>query len=352
MTTDEQYMLRCIELAGSGRGAVSPNPLVGAVVVHQGKIIGEGWHQHYGGPHAEVNAINSLTDQSLLQESTIYVNLEPCSHFGKTPPCADLLIKHNLKRVVVGMKDPFSLVAGRGIQKLKDAGIEVGVGILEKECKELNKRFITFHQDKRPYVILKWAQTADGFIAPDASTMSAAMFEQQRHITGLIVQKLVHKWRTEEDAILVGTNTALIDDPALNARAYEGRNPVRITLDKTGRLPHHLKLFDGSQTTLVFTGNKELTSPNPQTSYLNIDFEQSIWPQIWNELYQRNIQSVVLEGGAITLNHVLESGLWDEIQMFTSPQTLQAGVAAPSVKGILQQQFTIDEKQLHIYRNS
>lgn len=352
MTTDEQYMLRCIELAGEGRGAVSPNPLVGAVVVCHGKIIGEGWHRQYGGPHAEVNAINSVKDQGLLPESTIYVNLEPCSHFGKTPPCADLLIKHRLKKVVIGMEDPFSLVAGSGIQKLKDAGIEVEVGILEQECKDLNKRFITFHQYKRPYVILKWAQTADGFIAPDANAMSPAEFEQRRHITGLSVQKLVHKWRAEEDAILVGTHTALTDNPALNVRAYAGRNPIRITLDKTGRLPHHLKLFDGTQSSLIFTGNKELTSPNQQTSYINIDFEQPVWPQIWNELYQRNIQSVIVEGGTITLNHVCDSGLWDEMQVFTAPQALHTGVAAPSAKGILQQQFKIDGKQLHIYRNT
>lgn len=351
MTTDERYMLRCIELARLGKGSVSPNPLVGAVVVFEDTIIGEGWHKQYGGPHAEVNAINSVKDQSLLSQSTIYVNLEPCSHFGKTPPCADLLIKHKLKRVVIGMEDPFSLVAGRGIGKLKDAGIEVEVGVLGKECKELNKRFIIFHQQERPYIILKWAQTIDGFIAPDATAMNPEEFEQKRHITGVMVQKLVHKWRTEEDAILVGKNTAITDNPALNARAWKGRNPVRITLDRKGELPQQLKILDGTQRTLVFTGNPNMQSPNAQTEYIVIDFSTNIWPQISHVLYRSNIQSVVIEGGAITLNHVIESGIWDEAQVFTSPQTLQSGVAAPAIQGTLKQELYIDGKQLHIYRN-
>jgi diaminohydroxyphosphoribosylaminopyrimidine deaminase/5-amino-6-(5-phosphoribosylamino)uracil reductase len=351
VTTDERYMQRCIELARLGKGSVSPNPLVGAVVVYENVIIGEGWHKQFGSPHAEVNAINAVKDQSLLSQSTVYVNLEPCSHFGKTPPCADLLIKHKVKRVVVGMEDPFSLVAGRGIAKLRDAGIEVEVGTLGKECKELNKRFITFHQEERPYIILKWAQTIDGFIAPDAAEMSAEEFEQKRHITGHVVQKLVHKWRTEEDAILVGKNTMLTDNPALNARAWQGRNPLRITIDQRGELPHTLKLFDGTQPSLVFTGNSSLHAPNEFVQYAVIDFTNPIWPQIAGELYKRNVQSLIIEGGAITLTNIIQSGIWDEAQVFTAPQTLQSGVAAPVISGALKQQFSIDGKQLHIYRN-
>lgn len=351
MTTDEQYMLRCLDLARLGKGSVSPNPLVGCVVVHEGIIIGEGWHRQYGGPHAEVNAIGSVRDQSLLPQSTVYVNLEPCSHFGKTPPCADLLIQHGVKKVVVGMEDTFSLVAGRGIRKLRDTGIEVTVGTLEQECKELNRRFITFHQHKRPYLILKWAQTADGFIAPDASVMSADAFEQKRHITGQVVQKLVHKWRSEEDAVLVGKHTVLTDDPALNVRAYKGRNPVRITIDKAGELPHNLKIFDGTQRTLVFTGNPVVQPPNGDVQYVVVDFRVPVWPQICGELYKLNIQSVIVEGGAVTLRNVIGSRVWDEAQVFTAPHIMGEGVAAPAVSGILQQQLTIDGKQLHIYRN-
>jgi diaminohydroxyphosphoribosylaminopyrimidine deaminase/5-amino-6-(5-phosphoribosylamino)uracil reductase len=351
MTTDESYMLRCIELARMGAGAVSPNPMVGCVIVHNNRIIGEGWHRQYGGPHAEVNAVNSVADKSLLPQSTVYVNLEPCSHFGKTPPCADLLIAHRVQRVVTGMTDPFSEVSGRGIGKLRAAGITVETGVLQQECEELNKRFITFHRLKRPYIILKWAQTLDGFIAPDAASMTTDEFEQRRHITGRVVQKLVHKWRAEEDAVLVGTHTALSDDPVLNVRAYEGRNPMRITLDKSGRLPAHLRLFDGSQRTLVFTALQR-ESLVPGLEYIAIDFTAPIWPRIAHELHQRNIQSLVVEGGTVTLHNIFISGIWDEAQVFTSPSVMGAGVAAPAIHGKLSGQFGIDGKQLHIYRHS
>lgn len=343
-------MQRCLELAVNGLGTVSPNPMVGCVIVHEGKIIGEGWHRKFGEAHAEVNAINSVSDKRLLPEASVYVNLEPCSHFGKTPPCADLLISHRVKKVVIGMKDPFEKVAGSGIQKLTDAGIEVQVGVMEEACRELNKRFITFYTQRRPYVILKWAQTINGFIAPDASKMSAEEFEQKRHITGLIVQRLVHKWRTEEDAILVGTNTVITDNPALNSRAWGGKNPVRITLDLNNRLPHNLRIFDGSQPTLVFTSADKTASSNLE--YITINKEQQVFTQILHALYERNIQSLIVEGGAVTINHILAHGLWDEAQVFVSPQTLDDGIAAPKTPhGNILAQTTIDAKQLTIYRN-
>lgn len=348
MTTDEQYMLRCLELARLGAGKVSPNPLVGCVIVHQGKIIGEGWHKAYGGPHAEVNAIASVSDQTLLSQATVYVNLEPCSHFGKTPPCADLLIKHNVKEVVVGMIDPFAAVSGSGIQKLKQANISVRVGVLEEECRELNKRFITFHTQKRPYIILKWAQTADGKIAPDKLTMSEEVFAQKSKITGETVRTLVHKWRGEEDAIMVGTQTVLTDNPQLNTRAYPGKNPVRITLDRTGRLFSNLHVFDNTQPTLIFTDNASLASHN-QIEYERVDFSQPIWPQVLVALHARNIQSVIVEGGAFTLHSLITDGLWDEAQVFQSTTVMGEGVNAPHVSGKLTAHYLIDHTQLTIY---
>jgi diaminohydroxyphosphoribosylaminopyrimidine deaminase/5-amino-6-(5-phosphoribosylamino)uracil reductase len=348
MTVDEKYMQRCLELAQLGAGSVSPNPLAGCVIVHNGKIIGEGWHKQYGGAHAEVNAIASVADKSLLKDATVYVNLEPCSHFGKTPPCADLLVKHQVKEVVVGMIDPFAAVSGSGIQKLKSANIVVRIGVLENDCKELNKRFVTFHNQKRPYVILKWAQTADGKIAPDAAILNAETFEQKRNITGAIVQTLVHKWRGEEDAILVGTHTVETDNPYLNTRAYTGKNPVRITFDQNGRLPLSSNFFDGTQPTLVFTLN-EMQQLHAQMEYSVIDFTKPIWPQVFDELYNRNIQSLIIEGGAFTLQSVLKAGLWDEAQVFKTSSIMGEGVSAPAISGVLKHSYKIDNSELTIY---
>lgn len=352
MTTDERYIQRCLELARWGAGAVSPNPMVGSVVVHKGKVIGEGWHQYYGGPHAEVNAIASVADKSLLKEATVYVNLEPCSHFGKTPPCADLLIRHHVKEVVVGMIDPFAAVAGTGIQKLKLAGIEVRVGVLEEECKELNKRFIMYHTQQRPYIILKWAQTQDGIMAPDASLLNKEEFVEKRKITGPVVQTLVHQWRGEEDAILVGTNTIVMDNPELNTRAFPGKNPLRITLDRTGKLSGDAKFFDGSQPTLVFTENSSLQAPNQQTTYVVIDFTKSVWSQIFNELYARSIQSLIVEGGAITLHSLIETGVWDEAQVFRTTTVIGNGIEAPVVSGMVKHRYKIENSELTIYSNA
>ncbi len=349
MTKDELYIQRCIELALNGIGSVSPNPMVGAVIVHNDKIIGEGWHKKFGEAHAEVNAINIIEDKSILKNSTIYVNLEPCSHHGKTPPCAELIIKHQFKKVVIGMMDPFEQVAGNGIKKLKDAGIEVIENVLQKKCEELNKRFITYHTKKRPYVILKWAQTIDGFIAPDATKMSTEEFEEKRHITDFIIQKLVHKWRTEEDAILVGTNTVAYDNPALNVRAWIGNLPIRITIDKNLRLASTHKIFDQTQATFIFTEQENTSIKN--ITYIKIDFTKDIAAQILTHLYQQHIQSLIIEGGTKTLETFINKGLWDEAQIFSSPKILVDGIKAPIISGTIIHQNNIDGKQLTIYRN-
>lgn len=333
-------MQRCLELAQNGLGFVSPNPLVGCVIVHHENIIGEGWHKTFGQAHAEVNAINAVTDKELLREATLYVNLEPCSHQGKTPPCADLIIQHQLKKVVVGMIDPFEKVAGSGIQKLRDAGIEVECGVMEKECRELNRRFIKYVTQRKPYVVLKWAQTVNGFIAPDRNKLSAEAFEEQRHITGRVVQKWVHKMRTEEDAIMVGTNTALFDNPALNAREWEGRNPLRMTIDRSLRLPAGLKMFDGSQPTLVFTEQETESKPNLQ--FIKVDFNQHLLEQVLSKLYERHIQSLIVEGGTLLLSAFIKLGLWDEAIVLTAPKLIDDGVPAPHINGSLTRTDELD----------
>ncbi|MES2558919.1 MAG: bifunctional diaminohydroxyphosphoribosylaminopyrimidine deaminase/5-amino-6-(5-phosphoribosylamino)uracil reductase RibD [Bacteroidota bacterium] len=352
MNIDERYMLRCLELARLGAGAVSPNPMVGSVIVHNGIIIGEGWHQVYGGPHAEVNAINSVTDKGLLKDATVYVNLEPCSHYGKTPPCADLLVKYKVKEVVVGMVDPFAAVSGAGIRKLEVNGITVKVGILEGHCRELNKRFITYHTKQRPYIILKWAQTSDGMMAPHASAMNREVFDEKRRITGPVVQMLVHKWRGEEDSILVGTNTVITDNPELNTRAYPGKNPLRITLDRTGNLSSDATFFDGRQPTLIFTENNTMQSPSDQITYQLIDFNEPVWQQIFTGLYSRGIQSVIVEGGPTVLRSLIEAGLWDEAQVFRTSIVMGEGIFAPIISGTINLTSKIENTELTIYSNA
>lgn len=343
-------MLRCIELARQGAGHVSPNPMVGCVIVHDGQIIGEGWHQQFGGPHAEVSAIHSVKSKELLKDSVLYVNLEPCSHHGKTPPCADLIISEGIRKVVIGMIDPFEKVSGQGVQKLREAGVEVITGIEEEQCRELNKRFITFVSQKRPYVILKWAQTSDGFIAPLRDKLTHEEFEAKRHITGFIIQKLVHQWRSEEDAILVGTNTIRTDNPALNVRAWQGRSPLRITMDKDLSLPSTQKIFDGTQRTLIFTDREKTNSDN--LIFDRIDFSQPVVQQILERLYALQIQSLIVEGGLFTLNAFIQDGLWDEAQVFVTPAIMTDGVKAPDITGDIVRQTTIDGSRLTIYKNS
>lgn len=317
-------MQRALDLAQLSRGSVSPNPLVGCVIVHNNVIIGEGRHEKYGEAHAEVNAVASVKDQSLLKDSTAYVNLEPCSHFGKTPPCADLLVNHQVKKVVIGNVDPNPLVSGKGIQKLKDAGIEVTTGVLESKGLELNKRFFTFLSKKRPYIILKWAETADGFIARENFDSKWISNEHSR--------QLVHKWRSEEDAVLVGTGTALHDNPALTVRDWSGRSPTRIVIDRYSRLPKTLTLFDRQQQTICYTTIKSDTLKNLDFVKLN---ESSFQKELLDDLFKKNIQSIIIEGGGTTLQQFINSGLWDEARIFTSDQEFGSGIPAPQFNGNL-----------------
>ncbi len=327
--TDELFMRRCLQLAENGRENVAPNPMVGAVIVWHGKIIGEGYHAHFGEGHAEVNAIASVKDPSLLPESTIYVSLEPCAHYGKTPPCADLIVSKGFKRVVVGCGDPFAKVAGRGIQKIRAAGIPVTVGVLEKECRALNCRFMTFQQEKRPYLTLKWAESRDGFIDGCRTAQESPV-----RLSSPLTQMRVHKLRAENQAILVGKRTALLDNPSLTVREWAGRNPVRVVLDADLTLPHSLKLFDGTVPTLVVadTGAEEKTAV-PGVEILRLPLRTQGLPVLLAALYQRNLQSLLVEGGACTLSQFIEQGCWDECWREVSPLALGKGVKAPVLNG-------------------
>lgn len=344
MVQHEKYMQRCNELAELGIGAVSPNPMVGAVVVFDDKIIGEGYHHKYGAAHAEVNAINQVisnfsNSSDLLKQSTIYVSLEPCAHYGKTPPCADLIIMHQIPKVVIGCRDPFNQVDGKGIEKLKNAGINVTVGVLEKECQWLNRRFFTRVQKHRPYVILKWAQTADGFFAPDDNS--------QHWITGVESRKLVHQWRSEEDAVLIGKNTAAIDNPQLNVRYAQGRAPKRIVIDRKLELNQNLNIFDQSAETLIF--NEVKTDIDGKNKYIALeDFDRYVPQYILFQLYLQDIQSVIIEGGARTLNSFIEADLWDEARIFTGEKELKRGVKAPEVRGKITGEYSSGKDKLFV----
>jgi len=345
----EFYILRCIQIAQNGLGTTAPNPMVGAVIVHKNKIIGEGYTSPYGGAHAEVNAINSVKDKSLLSESTIYVTLEPCSHYGKTPPCADLILKHHIKNVVVGLLDPHEKVAGQGIQKLKDAGCQVTVGVLEKECREHHKRFLTFQEKKRPYLILKWAETRDGFIAPETHLRTEE--KQAFWITSPYSRQLVHQWRTEEQAILVGTNTVLADNPKLNVRSWTGRNPTRIIIDRNLKIDASHHVLDKSVKTIVFTAISDETKYNPDVVYLLIDFSKEIAAQICEALYLQNIQSILIEGGQRTLQTFIDEDLWDEARVFIGNSTFKNGIKTPSLVGTLKETNILDQDLLNLYYN-
>ena len=344
MQQDEIYMKRCLELAALGLGKTYPNPMVGSVIVHGGKVIGEGWHKKAGEAHAEVNAINSVIDKSLLKEATIYVNLEPCAHFGKTPPCASLIIKHKIPNVVIGCIDTFSEVSGKGIAMLKEAGVKVKVGVLEKECLESHKRFFTFHQKKRPYIILKWAETSDGFIATLVQEEGKPFW-----ITSPESKKLVHKWRTEEASILVGTNTAEKDNPALTARLWDGCQPLRIVLDRTLRLNDNLQVFDESIKTVVFT--EKLKTSTSRTEYIQTDFSK-LHENILNELYKRNIHSVIIEGGRETLQAFINESLWDEARVFVGEERLVNGISAPVLNTNPKSEERISKDILKLYCNN
>ena len=339
-------MSRCIQLAKNGLGTTYPNPLVGSVIVHDGKIIGEGWHYKAGLPHAEVNAIKSVVSPELLKEATIYVSLEPCSHFGKTPPCADLIIENEIKKVVVGSLDPNPKVAGRGIKKLMDAGCEVIVGVMEEECNELNKRFFTFHQKKRPYIFLKWAQTADGFIAPKENLRIET---KPVWITNEFSRQLVHKMRAEEQAILAGTNTVLQDNPSLTVREWAGENPMRIVIDRSLKLSQDFSVFDESSNTIIFNEKETITSEN--LYFQKIDFSEKIPQQICTSLFQRNVQSVIIEGGAKTLQTFIDANLWDETWVFNGKSNFEEGIKAPTFKGVFISEEKIKDDTLRIFKN-
>lgn len=338
-------MQRALDLASLGLGRVSPNPMVGAVVVHEGKIIGEGYHTQFGAAHAEVEAIKSVKDKALLAESTIYVTLEPCSHYGKTPPCSDLLIETKVKKVMVAMQDPNPLVAGKGIAKLRQAGIEVEVGILEAEARMLNRRFVTFHEKHRPYIILKWAETADGFIAPslDAS-------RQDKQISNLLSQQIVHKWRAEEDAIMVGMNTLLHDNPKLNIRFVECfKQPIRIVLDEKGVKLTNLHFLDGLQPSIVFNFLEEdLTKA---CKYYRLDASEEPFRQMMDLLFRGGVGSLIVEGGAKLIKRLLDLGLWDEARVCVSPKTFGQGIEAPILKRPVCEEFRLNEDTWKVMLN-
>ncbi|MFN0728961.1 bifunctional diaminohydroxyphosphoribosylaminopyrimidine deaminase/5-amino-6-(5-phosphoribosylamino)uracil reductase RibD [Polaribacter gochangensis] len=361
MSQHEKYMQRCLQIAKNGIGFTRPNPSVGAVVVLDNKIIGEGFTSVYGGNHAEVNAINSVKDKSVLKEATMYVTLEPCSHVGKTPPCADLIVKHQFKKVVIGCVDTNSLVAGKGIERLKNAGIHVVVGVLENECKEHHKRFFTVQNKKRPFIVLKWAETNNGFIAPVypelVSGTNKKMLKQVQHkspiwISNQYSQQLVHQWRSEEHAILVGTNTVIADNPKLNLRSWSGNNPIRIVMDRNLRIPNNASVFDGSVQTIVLIEKREdRKEESVNIVFEEIDFTKNIAKQICDVLHKHHIQSVIIEGGTQTLQTFIDENLWDEARVFIGENEFEKGVKSPGIKGTLIEEINIKKDVLKIYRN-
>ncbi|MCQ2344485.1 MAG: bifunctional diaminohydroxyphosphoribosylaminopyrimidine deaminase/5-amino-6-(5-phosphoribosylamino)uracil reductase RibD [Paludibacteraceae bacterium] len=344
MTTDEQHMARAIQISRFAEGCTMPNPMVGAVIVHDGKIIGEGYHHRAGEPHAEPNAVRNAEENLMkiydgdnakvaetLKESTLYVTLEPCSHYGKTPPCAKLLVEKNIRKVVIGTLDCNPLVAGRGVNMLKQAGIEVVTGVMEKECRWVNRRFFTFHEKKRPYIILKWAETADGFIDLKRTVKG----DGPLRISNSVTKTLNHQMRCHEGAIMVATNTALLDDPHLTVTKWSGRNPVRVLLDRSLRVPKTARIFDNASKTIVFTEKTIHEGYGGNIEFRTVDFSHDLVTQVFRGLYDSGIQSVIIEGGAQWLNAVIDSGIWDEAHIETSQTIIHQGIAAPHIaKGI------------------
>jgi diaminohydroxyphosphoribosylaminopyrimidine deaminase / 5-amino-6-(5-phosphoribosylamino)uracil reductase len=342
---DEIFMFRAIELARLGMGLVSPNPMVGCVIVRNGVILGEGYHSEFGGAHAEVNAINRVKDKSLLTDSTIYVTLEPCAHQGKTPPCADLILKHKIPNVVIGTIDPFLEVAGRGIERLRQGGCQVIEGVLEDKCLELNRRFFIFHQKKRPFILLKWAQTADGFIDIDRSQEN---FGQPTWITNDLSRIAVHKMRTDESAILVGTNTARKDNPSLTVREWSGRSPLRLVIDRLGNLERSLALFDQSVPTVVYTTLEVPSLTNLE--FKRIDFDGTELQQILADLHRRGILSLIVEGGQKLINSFVKDEIWDEARVFVGKNVFLEGVRAPKFDGELIKSEELDDSWMFLFR--
>ncbi|HPR31422.1 MAG TPA: bifunctional diaminohydroxyphosphoribosylaminopyrimidine deaminase/5-amino-6-(5-phosphoribosylamino)uracil reductase RibD [Prolixibacteraceae bacterium] len=345
MEAESKYMQRCLDLAKLGEGHTAPNPMVGCVIVHDGKVIGEGFHRQCGGPHAEVHALRSVADPNLLARSTLYVNLEPCAHYGKTPPCSDLIVAKKIPRVVIGTIDPFSEVAGKGIEKLRQAGCEVFLGMLHKECRELNRRFFAFHEKNRPYIILKWAQTQDGFIDQDPEKRPTG---KPVWITDEVARVVVHRQRACEGAIFIGTETALKDNPSLTLREWYGRQPLRIVADRVNRLPDSLTLFDGAAPTRVL--GEETMGGHPHSSIIPSQSDNRI-DDLLRFLHGQSIQSLIVEGGAITLQDFIDRDLWDEAHVYTGKITFGSGIRAPRFKesNPLTEQFP--RCVLHVYRN-
>lgn len=349
MAQHNVYIQRALQIAKNGLGTTRPNPMVGAVIVYNEKIISEGFTSAYGKNHAEVNAINAVIDKKLLSKSTLYVTLEPCSHFGKTPPCSQLIIKYNIPNVVIGCIDDNPEVAGKGIAQLKAAGCNVTVGVLENECKAHHKRFFTFHNKKRPFILLKWAETADGYIAPKTKEDLKPVW-----ITNQYSRQLVHKWRAEEQAILVGTNTVLKDNPSLTVRDWAGKNPIRVVLDKDLKLNRNLSVFDNKAETITICNDTSKTPFDSKHQHLlckEIDWslKNSIAKQICNELFKLNINSIIIEGGTKTLQTFIDESLWDEARIFVGKAMFKTGVKAPKLKGKLASEHKILEDDLKIY---
>ncbi len=347
MTEHEKYMQRCIELAANGLGNVAPNPLVGAVLVKDERIIGEGFHQQYGKAHAEVNAVNSFlnrsgNDATELSKSTLYVNLEPCNHKGKTPPCTELIIRYKIREVIIGCADPNKNVKSNGSKTLTDSGCNVIMGVLKKKSEELNRRFIVYHTKNRPYIILKYAQSRDGFMAPEKNS------GKETWLTNKWSRKLVHKWRSEEQAIMIGTNTALTDNPLLNARYWNGKNPLRILMDCKLRVPASLNIFNTDATTLVFNESKNQIADNIE--FVKINFDDSL-VEMLQILHSKEIQSVIIEGGAKLLQSFIEKNLWDEARVFTVDKYFVEGIKAPGIPGGQISEENIAGDELAVFRN-
>lgn len=339
-----KYMQRCLELAALGSGYVAPNPMVGAVIVVENRIIAEGYHRNYGEPHAEPNAINAVNDKELLKKCTLYVNLEPCSHFGKTPPCANLIVRSGIPRVVIGTLDPNPKVSGRGVNILREAGIEVIVGVLEKECNELNKRFFIFQREKRPFILLKWAQTQDGFI----DRVRSSKAEQPLLISNELTRQITHKMRAENQAIMVSTNTVLLDNPSLTVRHWTGKSPIRIAIDRTGRIPDDYQIFDGKQPTIVFTSTNRAF---PGVEFIQTTFDNDCLKSIIHSIYNQQIDSVLVEGGSKLLQSFITEGLWDEAHVEIGTTCIEDGVKAPKLAYSHEEQKMVQRHRLLRYIN-
>ena len=344
---DGMYMDRCLELARKGLGAVAPNPMVGSLLVAGGKIIGEGYHREFGGPHAEVNAIASVRQRELLSSATLYVNLEPCIHYGKTPPCAELILEKGIPRVIVGTRDPNREVSGRGISLLREHGVSVSLGTRKEACGELNRRFFCQHVNHRPYIILKWAETRDGFLDRIRKPETHGNINW---ITGSRERQLVHKWRSEEQAILVGTRTAFMDDPALTVRDWSGRQPLRLVIDRRGELPGSLKLLDGKHPTVLFSERN--AKPLRNVRIVNVSPAADMLDEILSYLYENQIQSLMVEGGLATLQGFIQRNLWDEARVFTGEQLFGNGIRAPELPVGATEKHLMESSLLGIYRNA